>query len=104
MGIKTVYEGANQELFNEPISTLSSHYLLGKIGALVASGYNPADVGPPVAAPVLLDIQEGGIVNGKLAGAVVFIDHFGNCLTNIPGETLSVYGLDIGDTVRIIIA
>ena len=104
MGIKTVYEITNQELFNEPISTLSYHYLLGKVGALIASGYNPEDVGPAVASPLLLDIQEGGIADGKLVGSIVFIDHFGNCLTNITSETLSTYGLNIGDTVQIIIS
>jgi S-adenosylmethionine hydrolase len=103
MSIKSAYEIANQTLFDQPISTLSSHYLLGKVGALIASGYNPEDIGPQVASTVMLDIQEGGITDGKIAGSVVFIDHFGNCLTNILGETLSEYGLDIGDTVQIII-
>jgi S-adenosylmethionine hydrolase len=103
MGVKTVYEVANQALFDQPISTLSSHYLLGKVGALIASGYNPADIGPAVTSTVMLDIQEGGIANGKIVGSVVFIDHFGNCLTNIPGDTLSEYGLNIGDSVQIII-
>lgn len=104
MGVKKVYEIANQELFDEPIEALSYHYVLGKAGAMIASGYNPSDVGPEVSNPVLLDIQEGGIVNGRLVGSVVFIDHFGNCLTNISGETLSSYGLNIGDTVEIIVA
>lgn len=102
-GVKTVYEVTNQDLFDQPISTLSSHYLLGKIGALVASGYKPEDVGPSVKAPVILDIQESSIVDGKLTGSVVFIDHFGNCLTNITGETLNQYGIQSGDKVRIII-
>ncbi|MBN1162092.1 MAG: SAM-dependent chlorinase/fluorinase [Dehalococcoidales bacterium] len=103
MGVKTVYEVSNQALFDQPISTLSFHYLLGKVGALIASGYNPADIGPAVTSTVMLDIQEGGITDGKIAGSVVFIDHFGNCLTNIPGETLGEYGLNIGDTVRIVL-
>jgi len=103
MGVKSIYEVANQALFDKPISTLSFHYLLGRVGALIASGHSPADMGPPIASTVMLDIQEGGITDGKIAGSVVFIDHFGNCLTNIPGETLSEYGLNIGDTVLIII-
>jgi S-adenosylmethionine hydrolase len=103
MGVKSVYEVSNQALFDQPISTLSFHYLLGKVGALIASGYDPADIGPPVASTVMLDIQEGGIADGKIVGSVVFIDHFGNCLTNIPGDILSEYGLNIGDTVQIII-
>ena len=103
MGVKSVYEVANQTLFDQPISTLSFHYLLGKVGALIASGYNPEDIGPAVTSTVMLDIQEGGITDGKIAGSVVFIDHFGNCLTNIPGDTLSEFGLNIGDTVQMII-
>jgi hypothetical protein len=104
MGIESVYEVSNQALFDQPISTLSSHYLLGKVGALIASGYNPADVGSEVATPLMLDIREGDIVEGKLIGSIVFIDHFGNCLTNIPAETLITYGLNIGDMVQIVVA
>ena len=104
MGIKNVYEITDQDLFDEPLSSLSSHQILGRIAAMIASGLPPKKVGPEVKAPVMLDIQEAAVVDGKLVGYIVFIDHFGNCLTNITGEDAAQFGLSPGDKILITIA
>jgi S-adenosylmethionine hydrolase len=99
--LKSVYSITNQELFDEPIASLSSHQILGKVAALIAAGYQPENVGPVVTAPVLLAIQEAAVIDGKLTGYVAFVDHFGNCLTNISREDVELFGIAVGDTVLV---
>ena len=70
-----------------------------KIGALIASGYNPSNVGSPMTSFTTLDVQEPVIVDHKLLGAIVYIDHFGNAVTNISEKTASEFGAKPGDTV-----
>ncbi|OGO01925.1 MAG: hypothetical protein A2Y90_06100, partial [Chloroflexi bacterium RBG_13_52_12] len=104
MGIKSVYEISNQDLFDKPMDSLSSHQILGRIAAMVSSGLQPKKVGPAVASPVMLVIQEASIADGKLVGYVVFIDHFGSCLTNVTREDAAQFGLNPGDKILITVA
>jgi S-adenosylmethionine hydrolase len=59
------------------------------------------DVGVPLTSYQTLDIQEPAIVDGRLLGAVVYVDHFGNCITNISEKTADEFGLKPGDVVYI---
>jgi S-adenosylmethionine hydrolase len=104
MGIKKCYSITNQELYDRPYEMLSSHYILGRVGALIASGRPLEDVGPEVRNPVMLDIQKSEFVAGVLKGSVVFIDHFGSCLTNISSADFAHLGLAIGGTIQVTIA
>lgn len=101
MGVKAVYQITNQELFDQPIGELAAERIEGKIGALIASGYRPQDVGTPLTEPRTLDVQSPSIANGKLLGTVIYIDNFGNGVTNISGKTVGEFGLKPGDTVRV---
>jgi S-adenosylmethionine hydrolase len=103
-GIKTAYAINNQNLFDKPMASLASHQILGKTAALIASGYKPEDVGPAVASPHMLDIHSAAVNNGKIVGYVVFIDHFGNVLTNITEADVAQLGLKPGDKIRITVA
>jgi len=100
-GMKKCYAITNEKLFDQPIENLSTHVLLGTVAAKIAGGYKPGDVGPEVASPVMLDIQQAGINDGKLMGYVVFVDHFGSCLTNISRELTEQFGLQTGDSILI---
>jgi S-adenosylmethionine hydrolase len=104
MGIKEVYAITNSELFDRPEGSLSAHYILGRTGALIATGKAVSDVGPQVSSPVMLDIQKAAFANGTLKGSVTFIDHFGSCLTNITGADFGQLGLAVGDSFQVTIA
>jgi S-adenosylmethionine hydrolase len=103
MGIKKLYSITNQDLYDRPYNMLSSHYILGRVGALIASGRPLEDVGPEVTNPVMLDIQKSSVVGGTVKGSVVFIDHFGSCLTNISSADCAQAGLAVGDTLQVTI-
>ena len=47
-------------------------------------------------------MHEASIVEGKIVGEVVVIDHFGNCITNIPRNMTEEFGLRFGDEVIIV--
>jgi S-adenosyl-L-methionine hydrolase (adenosine-forming) len=101
MGIKNAYAVTDTSLFDKPMAQLSSHQILGKVAALVAGGYKPEKLGAVLDSPVLLDIQEAAISNGKLTGYVVFVDHYGSCLTNISRDIANQFGLTAGVKIKI---
>jgi S-adenosyl-L-methionine hydrolase (adenosine-forming) len=100
-GIKKAYAVTNAELFDKPMAELSSHQILGKIAAVIASGYAIDKVGPVVEAPILLDIKKASATNGVVTGYVVFVDHYGSCLTNITKADAAAFYLNPGDKINI---
>jgi S-adenosylmethionine hydrolase len=100
-GIKDIYQITNQKLFDRPIAELAAERIQGITGALIASGYHPQDIGVPLANPVTLDVQKPEIINSKLLGTVVYIDHFGNGVTNISGAVVNEYGVNPGDSILV---
>ena len=101
MGIKKAYAVTNADLFDKPMAQLASHQILGKVAAVIAGGYALEKVGPAVASPVLLDIQKASSSNGILTGYVVFVDHYGSCLTNITKADAAAFNLNPGDKINI---
>ena len=101
MRIKSLYSVDNQKLFEQPISELSAERLQGIVGGRISTGYNPADIGSPVNDQVVLDIQEPAVVEGRLLGTVIFVDSFGNCVTNISEAQAAEYGLAPGNDIRV---
>ena len=102
-GIKTIYQVTNEKLFDRPLKELVAERVEGKIGALIASGYRPQDLGTPFTTYRTLDIQDPVIAGPKILGTIVYIDHFGNAVTNIQGKTAGEFGLKPGDSVNIIV-
>jgi S-adenosyl-L-methionine hydrolase (adenosine-forming) len=101
MGIKKVYAVTNKDWFEKPMAELSSHQILGKAAAMIARGEKAEDAGEEISNPVLLDIKKASIEGGKLTGYVVFIDHFGSCLTNITKADAEAFGLEKGIKIKI---
>jgi S-adenosyl-L-methionine hydrolase (adenosine-forming) len=101
MGVKTVYRITNQKLFDKPINELAAERIQGKTGALLASGYSPQDVGIPYPGYITLDVQEPVIADQKLLGTVVYIDHYGNGITNISGKNADEFGLRPGNNILV---
>ncbi len=101
MGIKTIYQITNQSLFDEPIGQLAAERIQGKVGALIASGYLPREVGIPLTNPKTLDIPVSSIADNKLVGAVVYVDNYGNCVTNITGMDANLFSLALGGNIQL---
>jgi S-adenosyl-L-methionine hydrolase (adenosine-forming) len=101
MGIRSLYSVDNRQLFDQPVSELSAERLEGTVGGRLSSGYPVQDVGAPVKNQVTLDIQEPAVVNNRLLGTVIFVDNFGNCVTNIKEAIATQFGLAAGDIIEV---
>ncbi len=102
--IESIYRISNQDLFDSPITELPAERIQTKIAVLMSTGYKAQDVGPAMEEYNTLDVQAAQISGNKLLGTIVNIDHFGNAITNISGETANEFGLQPGSTININIA
>jgi S-adenosyl-L-methionine hydrolase (adenosine-forming) len=100
-GIKSLCQVTNQQLYDRPLKNLAAERIEGRAAALIATGARPQDFGPALSNPRMLDVQEPQVSGQKLLGTVVYIDHYGNCITNIPGDTAVKFGVNKGDTVQV---
>jgi S-adenosylmethionine hydrolase len=76
--------------WRQPVSaTFHGRDILGPVAAHLSLGIDPASVGPVVTEWVTLPILPPRRDASGLTGEVVFVDHFGNLITNIPAALLA---------------
>ena len=100
-GPRAVYRIEEQSLFPRPLKDASADWALARAAALIASGRAPRDLGPPASTITTLDLADARPQDDRLTGTAVFIDRFGNCLTNIPAGLAGEMGLRTGDSVTV---
>ena len=69
-------------------NTFHGRDILAPVAAHLTMGLDPAQLGPATAAWVRLPISTAEQRGNTLCGAVLFVDHFGNLLTNLPPDKL----------------
>ncbi len=70
-----------------PSSTFHGRDIFAPVAAALATGIPPKDFGPIAGNPVRLELlQSVSELDGSLTGKIIHIDHFGNCVTNLPGH------------------
>ncbi len=80
-----VYEITNKSLFRKNISsTFHGRDVFAPVGARISKGLEFDKVGRRILDFVKLDFGEGKRTDDVLEGRVIFIDSFGNIVTNIP--------------------
>src|SRR5262245_3251107 len=70
-------------------ATFHGRDILAPVAAHLSLGEDPRNLGLPLDDWVRLEIPSPIIKHDQLAGEVIFIDHFGNLITNIPGEAFA---------------
>jgi S-adenosylmethionine hydrolase len=103
MDVDAVYNVSNTALFDEPMSEMSTTKITTQVGAMLADGYELADVGTKISNPVKLSVQNAEKVGNVLLGEISLVDHFGNCISNIPSSLVDELALQKGDAVTITI-
>ncbi|MFP4501720.1 MAG: S-adenosyl-l-methionine hydroxide adenosyltransferase family protein [Candidatus Hydrogenedentota bacterium] len=79
----------NPRFMRTPVSTtFHGRDIFAPAAALLAAGVDFHEVGPPAANLVTLDMPAPVLRGGSIEGAVVHVDHFGNCITNIHVDSL----------------
>lgn len=87
-----IYEVTCESLYLKPVShTFHGRDIFAPVAAALANGMKPAEAGNEIQPEeaILLKLPRAGIDTARKAitGAVAYIDHFGNLITNIHRET-----------------
>lgn len=89
VGTPRAYAIDDKRLIRETRSaTFHGRDLFAPVAARLASGSPPSVLGSPASQFVDLDFGAGRLHHGALLGEVIYVDPFGNLITNIPGSLL----------------
>ena len=89
LGAFTVYSIENARYFHAPVSrTFHGRDIFAPVAAHLAMGLSPHELGPQIHDYIKLSFGEGVRRGRVLEGEVIYIDSFGNVITNISGELL----------------
>lgn len=90
-GIRKLVRIENKAYFrSQKISnTFHGRDIFGPVASHLAKGVPLDKLGPPTDKLIRLDQSEATRGNGKVLGEVVYIDHYGNAITNIPKKLMN---------------
>jgi S-adenosylmethionine hydrolase len=72
-----------------PSSTFHGRDVFAPVAAALAEGVRPEKFGPVIQDPIRLQSSQcESTPDGALSGRIMHIDHFGNCVTNLPWDRL----------------
>jgi hypothetical protein len=87
-----VYSLENEAFWRKHVSdTFHGRDIFGPVAAHLAGGLNPSELGPLVKNPIRLDSWTNRKTADKVEGAIVHIDHFGNCITSFTASDLGLF-------------
>ncbi len=88
-GIKRVIEIREERFCRNIISsTFHGRDIFGPVAAHLCLGVGPEEFGPEIQDLLMLDIPEPECVSGGIAGEVIYIDSYGNIITNIEAAVI----------------
>ncbi len=94
-----VYEITNKRLFNEKVSsTFHGRDIFAPVGTHISRGIEISNVGKRIYDHTDLDFGKIMKKEHSIEGIVIFIDEFGNIITNIPSEAVDFKS---GDSMQI---
>lgn len=89
LGLQRVYEIRNPKYLRPGIHpTFHGRDVLAPAAAHLSLGVKPADLGPEVSNYVDLDFGKAEVSAWELRGRVIYVDRFGNLITNILREAI----------------
>ncbi len=93
LGMKRAVELTDESFFlPEVSSTFHGRDIFGPVAAKVAAGASPGSFGCEIGSIGALELPATAIEDGALAGEVIYVDSFGNLITNIREEELASFG------------
>jgi hypothetical protein len=100
LGLKRVYEISNKKFITDNISnTFHGRDIFAPVAAYLSKGTKPSDIGKEVGKYTHLKKGDISVKSDRLSGQIMYIDQFGNIITNIPGALLK--GIDWNEEVTV---
>jgi len=85
-----VYEIKNSAHFlAEPSSTFHARDIFAPVAAHISKGVDVSQIGKKVSSYERFEIEKPEISEDKITGKIVYVDRFGNLVTNIPKEVIT---------------
>jgi len=101
-GAMRVFVLKNRKLTREEVSTtFHARDIFAPAAAHLACGFPVNEVGPEIADYVKLSLPEPEFVGESAKCEVVYVDSFGNLITNLPSTRLAAMNLAIGTRLRL---
>jgi hypothetical protein len=92
LGVRAVHQLVRDEFFRRPVSqTFHGRDVFAPVAAHLAAGTPPHAFGPELPELQALDLPEPRVEAGAVHGEVVYVDRFGNLVTNIPAAALASF-------------
>jgi len=102
LGMKNVYEIKGRGLLPERFTeTFQGRDIFAPAAALIACGVKPGRLGVKTSTYVEAAIPEARIFKGKIEGEIVYVDRFGNLVTNIGRELLASLNARPGSVLKL---
>jgi S-adenosylmethionine hydrolase len=93
LGAPTIYSIENKRYVRTPVSrTFHGRDIFAPVAAHLAQGLPLTELGPPITEYIKLSFGEGLRRGRILEGEILYIDSFGNVITNIPERLLHEVG------------
>jgi S-adenosyl-L-methionine hydrolase (adenosine-forming) len=92
LGLRAVRRLAREQFFRHPVSdTFHGRDVFAPVAAHLAAGTPPDAFGPELPGLQPLDLAAPRIEANAVRGEVVYVDRFGNLITNIPAAALASF-------------
>ncbi len=91
--VQEIHKLESEIYFRKPVSpTFHGRDIFAPVAAKVTEGILLDSLGPKLKEYVRLELPKSKMVAGALLGEIVYVDHFGNAITNLDSSTLAYYG------------
>ena len=91
--IKSIHAITNDAYFLHPVSqTFHGRDIFAPVAAHLTQGVSPRSLGPTLREFVRLPWPEPKRSRGGIEGEIIYIDRFGNAITNVEAESLKQFG------------
>ena len=103
-GVKGIYDISDSPFRLPWVSgTFHGRDVFAPVAAWLSRGLKPEQLGKPVDDYVKISIQKPRITDNTVEGVIIYIDRFGNIMSNISHELVEKLGVKYGDTISVII-
>jgi len=101
-GMRHVYTISNPQYMHPQVSrTFHGRDIFAPAAAHLARGHSSSDFGVEIHDYILPDFAEPELRKGRLRGEILYVDDFGNIVTNISVRELKTLGADDGRSLRV---